>query len=391
MKRKKIYIDGLGIVEGHISGVGQYIIGILRGIDDILDNQKNKGMPTPDVRVLIPFDKVGTFKKYRFRHVGYKRFPLPFRFVASFWYRGWLPPIDLWFGRAAYIFPRFVSMPLLFSKSAALTIFDLSYETHREFSDTKNALFLSNMVKKSLRTSKKIITISENAKREIVEFYNVSPDTVRVATPAVDQRYFYKRRQDQIDAVKRKYGITSKHYVLALSNLEPRKNLNALVDAYCALPAKTRKDTSLLLVGVNGWKTEELFQKIITKVEEGYDIVRPSQYVTDADKPAILSGASVLVYPSHYEGFGMPPLEALACGTPVITSDNSSLPEVVKGVGKMVPSTDQEALNNALKEVLTNNALYAERVKRAGPERASKFSWERSAQAYLEHAGVELE
>ncbi len=111
--------------------------------------------------------------------------------------------------------------------------------------------------------------------------------------------------------------------------------------------------------------------------------MRPSRYVEDADKPAIISGAKMLVYPSHYEGFGLPPLEAMACGVPVICADNSSLPEVVGQTAKMVSSLDQPGLLAAIKEYLTNNDELTQIMIRAGPDRASHFSWTQSAQVWL--------
>jgi alpha-1,3-rhamnosyl/mannosyltransferase len=168
--------------------------------------------------------------------------------------------------------------------------------------------------------------------------------------------------------------------------LEPRKNLDSLVDAYCQLPKELRQDTPLLLVGVTGWKTDELFHKIVAKVHEGYDIIRPSAYVKDEDKPAIISGAKMLVYPSHYEGFGMPPLEALACGVPVITADNSSLPEVVGSAGAMVPSSDNNQLLKKMVEYLENIDERSESALKEGPQRARQFSWEDSAKVFMEVA-----
>lgn len=388
MSKRKIYIDGLGLVEGHFSGVGQYILGILRGIDELLDDAKQQGKETPRVRLIIPYNTVYKFRKFNFKHIEYKAFPMPFRYMVGFWYRGWMPPIDLWCGPGTYIFPRFVDMPLLFSKSSALTIFDLSYELHREYSDEGNAHFLSKRVCSSMENADQIITISENAKKEIEAFYKVHSNRVHVATPAVDTRYFYKRSSKEIDEVKKKYGINTKKYILALSNLEPRKNLDGLIDAYCMLSAKERSDTALVLVGVNGWKTEDLFRKIVSKVKNGYVIIRPNKYVSDADKPAILSGASMLVYPSHYEGFGMPPLEALACGTPVITANNSSLPEVVKKAGIMVDSKDTAALSDAIRQYLQNIDSVTKKAQLEGPQRALAFSWKESAKIYLSAAGV---
>lgn len=381
---KRIYIDGLGLVDGHFSGIGQYILGILQGMDRLIEESKAKGEPHPDVVVVIPFDKLKRFRSFGFKYIRCKRVPIPFRYYANLWHRGLMPPLDLFCGRGDYIFPRFVDMPLMFSRSIGLVIYDLSYELHRQYSDEVNARFLSKRVKRSLKRARNVITISENAKKEIVEFYGVPAGKVFVATPATDQTHLYRRSHQEIERAKQKYGITAKNYILALSNLEPRKNLRALVDAYCNLPKEARKDLALLLVGVSGWKADALFDEIITKVSEGYDIIRPDKYVSDKDKPAIISGASMLVYPSHYEGFGMPPLEALACGVPVITSDNSSLPEVVKGVGTMVNvDNGNEELKRVLKEELKNIDKVQHKALSEGPTRATEFSWKQSAQVYF--------
>lgn len=384
MKRQKIFIDGLGLVEGHFSGVGQYILGILRGLDELLESSKYKGRNTPRIIVIIPRDTVAKFKNFGFKHLEFKKFPLSFRYMAALWHRGWLPPIDLWCGRGTYIFPRFVDMPLLFSKSAALVIFDLSYELYRQYSDEGNAVFLSKGVRRSIKNARKVVAISENARKELIDFYKLDAGRVVVATPATDPRLFYRRSVKEIEDVKRKYDIKG-DYILALSNLEPRKNLGALVDAYCRLPKEVTNKTALLLVGVSGWKTDELFKDIVKRVDAGYNIIRPSEYVIDEDKPAIISGAKMLVYPSHYEGFGMPPLEALACGVPVISADNSSLPEVVGQAGKLI-SDNLDALYKAMVEYLDSIDRLSQQSISEGPSRAKQFSWTKSAQVFLDIA-----
>lgn len=387
MKRQKILIDGLGLVEGHFSGVGQYILGILRGMDQLIDEARYNGEKVPRIVVIIPRDTVAKFKAFAFKHLEYKCLPLPFRYVAALWHRGKMPPIDLWCGRGDYIFPRFVDMPLLFNKSKVLIVIDASFELYRQYSDEGNAIFLSKGVRESIKRARNVVSISESTRKDVSEVYGLNSKDISVATPAVDQKLFYRRSQQEIDSVKQKYGIKAKKYILALSNLEPRKNLESLVDAYCALPASARKDTALLLVGVNGWKAAQLFDKIISKVREGYDIIRPSQYVSDDDKPAIISGASMLVYPSHYEGFGMPPLEALACGVPVITADNSSLPEVVGNAGVTVASDDLDGLTNAIQQYLNDLDGVTKKAMIEGPRRARLFSWRESAQTILDLAG----
>ncbi len=382
----KIYIDGLGLVEGHFSGVGQYILGIIRGLDEIIEDAKYNKRDYPEIYVFIPKNSVERFRSFNFKHIYYKTLPFSFRVISFLWYRNLTFPIDLFLGKGKYIFPRFVDMRLSFSKSDELVVFDLSYELYKQFSDDKNAEFLSREVRRSINNTKKVIAISKNARKEIINFYKLDPKKVVVATPAVDPKLFYRRSNEEIDKVKRKYEIEG-DYILALSNLEPRKNLKSLIDAYCKLPKEFTSKVGLLLVGVNGWKTDKLFKHIIKKVNEGYNIMRPSEFVTDTDKPAIISGAKMLVYPSHYEGFGMPPLEALACGTPVITSNNSSLPEVVGNVGVMVPSNNIDLLAKEMLNYLRNIDKITKRTIIDGPAQAYKFSWKNSAQIFLNNLG----
>lgn len=380
--KKKIIIDGLTLVEGHFSGVGQYVLGIVRGLDEILDSAKYSGEKLPKIEIVIPYNTVAKFKGYGFKHIKYRRFPLPFRYMTALWVRRWLPPMDLIYGPGVYIFPRFVSMPLLYSRSMTV-IFDLSYEKYKQYTLEKSANMLSKKVRQSIKGTDQIITISQSAKNELIDFYSLEGKKVTIAYPATDPRVFYRRSDDEISRVKAKYGIRG-DYILALSNLEPRKNLDSLVDAYCDLPEEKRKDLSLLLVGVSGWKTDALFQKITDRVNHGFKIIRPTKYVLDEDKPAVISGAKILVYPSHYEGFGMPPLEALACGVPVITSDNSSLPEVVKGVGVMIPSDSTPSILRAITDYLDDYNAVSHRARTEGPKRADSFSWISSAQRYLD-------
>lgn len=379
---KKIYIDGLGLVEGHFSGIGQYILGILKGMDELLDNAKYAGKDTPEIKVIIPFDTVKRFNEFEFKHVSYKIFPLSLRYMTALWHRNWLPPIDLICGQGLYIFPRFADMRLAFSPSAALVIYDLSFELYRQYSDEGNARFLSKAVKRSIKKTKKVIVISENVKKEVIDYYGLPSKDIVVATPATDPRLFYRRSHGEIEKVKQKYAIKGS-YILALSNLEPRKNLDSLIEAYCHLPKNVTKDLSLLLVGVDGWKMDKLYKKIVEKVTAGYKIIRPICYVSDIDKPAIISGAKMLIYPSHYEGFGMPPLEALACGTPVITANNSSLPEVVGQAAKLINSDDISELSLSIREYLTDIKSITNKSIKNGPAQARRFSWITSAENIL--------
>jgi glycosyltransferase involved in cell wall biosynthesis len=389
VKKKTIYFDGLAIVDGHFSGIGQYTLGILRSVDKYIDSEKLKGNEPPKVKIIIPKDMMHVFYGFKFKHLIPAKFPMKFRTMAGLWHKGKMPPLDLLYGRGYYVFTRFVTMPLMFSKSAVV-IYDLSFELYSQYADEKNAKFLSKGTKKSIKQVDQIFTISKNSKTEIKDFYSFPASKIHVAPPAADPAYFYKRSESEIAKVKREYGIT-KNYILALSNLEPRKNLETLVDAYCKLPKKYRDQYSLLLVGVSGWKTDQLFKKIIDLVNDGFDIIRPNKYVSDLDKPAVISGASMLVYPSHYEGFGMPPLEALACGTPVITADNSSLPEVVGKAGIMLDCTDTAEFTKEMQKIIDSIDDTTEKVMLTGPKQAAKFNWDESAQIYIKNILKEAE
>ena len=380
---KTIFFEGLGLVEGHFSGIGQYILGILKGLDEIIEQEILEGKKVPEVKVIIPRGTLPRFYSFKFKHIKPEVLPISFRWMARLWHRGLMPPLDLYCGPGHYVFTRFVTMNLAYSKSSVI-IYDISFELFRQYSDEKNAAFLSKGTRRSLTKVENVFTISKSAKKEIKDFYKIPDSMIDIATPAADQRYFYRRSAEEISKVKEKYGI-KKDYILALSNLEPRKNLDTLVDAYCALPESYRNKMSLLLVGVSGWKTDKLFSKIVSLVNEGYDIIRPMKYVADKDKPAIISGAKMLVYPSHYEGFGMPPLEALACGIPVITADNSSLPEVVGSNGKILNCMDTEGITSSIIEYYDNSNEIMSQAIIYGPKQATTFSWAKSAEVYWKY------
>jgi alpha-1,3-rhamnosyl/mannosyltransferase len=384
MSKNKIFIEGLGLVEGHFSGVGHYINGILSGLDELLEKKKYlEQQDLPEIYVVIPRDTIKKFKKFGYRNIRYKTVPFSFRKMGVLWTRNKLPPLDLFTGKGTFLFTRFVPMPLMFSKSSVI-IYDLSYELFKQFAEERNRQFLSQRVSKTIHSVDRVFTISKNAKKEIMNFYRIDEEKVLIAHPAADQKYFYRRSNKEIVRVKNKYEIKG-DYILALSNLEPRKNLETLVKAYCTLPKKYRDTISLLLVGVSGWKTDALFQSIIKKVEEGYKIIRPSSYVLDMDIPAVISGAKMLVYPSYYEGFGMPPLEALACGVPVITADNSSLPEVVGKNGKMIKCDDTKGLVESIANYLDDIENVTNKSIIDGPAQASNFSWQKSAKVYWDY------
>lgn len=375
-RKLKVFVDAEVLIAPHFSGIGHYTLELLRALDRAIEDRNDI-----EVTLGVYFKRVGHLRAYGFRNFKVRRSPFPLRVSNALKIRNIQPPYDLLFGRKIYLFPNYTSWPLLFSKAVSI-VYDLSFEYFPEYVEPRNQKFLSDNVKRSVQRSKKIITISTNSRKEIVDFYNISKENVPIIYPGIDQSEFYRRPTDEVRKIKAKYGIHGK-YILFVGNIEPRKNLKNLLLAYEKLNPKLRKEYSLLLVGARGWLDNEIFKIIGRLRKSGNHIQQPLEYVKDADRPAIFSGAELFVYPSLYEGFGIPPIEAMACGVPVIASDNSSLPEAVGKAAKMVSADSVDDISRAIETVLSDTKLQRKMVQ-DGFKQADKFSWDREAAKLLQ-------
>jgi len=222
-----------------------------------------------------------------------------------------------------------------------------------------------------------IIAVSEHTKRDMVRILAIPEERIHVVYNAADPMYHPIHDHDEIMGMMHKYALPGPGYILHVGTLEPRKNLARLVEAYAMTLGNCGDRTpSLVLAGYKGWYYEEIFHSIERLGLQ--QRVIPTGFVDDEDLPALLNGALFFVYPSLYEGFGMPVLEAMACGVPVITSNASSLPEVVGDAGLLVDPTDTDALAAALMLLLDDPERRAA-LRAAGLARAALFSWERAA------------
>lgn len=287
----------------------------------------------------------------------------------------WTPllfPLDLRRRRAdlahvQYLVPPVTHCPVV------TTVHDVAFRRFPALFPLKHRLLLNTLIPPSVRHAAAVITGSEATRRDLLELYDLPPGKVHVTPYAADPQY---RPQDPVAcrrAVKARLGVSAP-YVLAVGVLQPRKNLARLVRAYNRIAARVPQ--RLVLTGKPGWAPEEL-QAAVAASPAGRE-PRFTGYVADADLPALYGGADLFVYPSLYEGFGLPPLEAMACGTPVLTSNVSSLPEVVGEAAVTVDPRDEEALAAAL-EALLLDAPRRAALSRAGLARAASFSWERTA------------
>jgi glycosyltransferase involved in cell wall biosynthesis len=250
--------------------------------------------------------------------------------------------------------------------------------------DEDNRNYLIRAVASAVAHSDHIITISQNSRREILEHYGhngLDPGRITVALPATDPNLFYPRPVDEISDASERYGIDGP-FVLFTGTLEPRKNLHGVLNTWKALPKAITEEYRLVLTGQKGWLDQDLLSAIDAVRDTGTTIIQTG-YVPEEDLPKLYSGAAVFLYPSHYEGFGMPPLEAMACGAPVVTSNNSALPEVVGDAGLMADADDAKALAAAVEGILTDSGR-AGALREQGLNRARQFSWDTSAKAVLE-------
>lgn len=278
-----------------------------------------------------------------------------------------------------FFFPNFVRWPLLYTKRSVVIVHDLGYIDYPHvLKNAHHRRYLNWAVPRSMKKATHIVAISESTKKQIMHHYAISSEKISVVTPAIEAAQYQPASSQAIAQAKQKYGIEGE-YVLYLGTLEPRKNIVGIVEAYRNMPEKTRKKYKLVLAGGKGWGSDEIEAAIHTIAPD--QLVRTG-YIADEDIPALYSGAATFVYPSLYEGWGMQILEAMACGAPVITANNSSLPEAGGKAAAYIKTGDNAQLSQVMQEVLEDPKKRAE-MTRLGKAHAKSFSWESSARVLL--------
>ena len=262
-----------------------------------------------------------------------------------------------------------------FPGPSVITVHDLSWIRHPETHPKQRLAAMGRHFPRSLERASAILTDCSFVKQELVETFGLNPESVTPVLLGVSPD-FIPRAPAECNAFLADHGLAHGKYVLSVGTLEPRKNIPTLIDAYSMLPADLQQRFPLVLVGMRGWLTSGLEARMKPLVERG--VIKPLGYVADEMMPLIYSGAAAFVFPSLYEGFGLPPLEAMACGTPVISSRSSSLPEVVGDAGVLVDPMNVDALAESLRRVLEDRA-FAEVLAQQGIKRAAGFSWKKTA------------
>ena len=265
--------------------------------------------------------------------------------------------------------------PILLPCAGIITIYDLSFILFPERLHPLRRLYLRWGTRYSARKAQRVIAISASTKRDIVKLLGVAESKVDVVLCGVDEDFQLLENQRVLDDFRRKRHLPEQ-MILFVGTIEPRKNLITLLRGYALLRKKVQLPP-LVIGGAKGWHHQEVFS-VAEELGLREDIIFPG-YIPQDELPLWYNAADFFIYPSLYEGFGLPPLEAMACGTPVIISNTSSLPEVVGEAGILVDPDNAEQIAEAMQRVLADNALRAE-MRRRGLNRAREFSWQKAAQ-----------
>lgn len=264
--------------------------------------------------------------------------------------------------------------PVLLRARSVVTVHDLAFVTAPGTMSVARRHYLTTLTAHSVRHADRVIAVSESTRRDLETWFGVPPDRVSV-TPLAAEPRFRPPNPEALAAFRSRDRIVQP-YILSVGTREPRKNIASLVRAFARLADEIPHD--LALVGPSGWMGGELDQALAELPTRIRDRIRLTGFVDDDDLPFWYGGADVFAYPAHYEGFGLPVLEAMACGVPVVTSDISSLPEVAGDAALLIDPDDEADLATALLEVMTDPGLAAA-LRDRGRRRAAEFSWQTTA------------
>jgi len=369
----KIGVDIRFLARGVQSGVEEYTLNLLPRLFGFKDAEfklfynafkKNK--------LEFPWTSFLNIKVFQ------RSIPNRFLQLSSFLFN--FPKIDKMIGGVDYFFsPHFILAPTSKNCRKIITFHDLSFEYYPEFfSFSRNIWHKLMRPKKQAQEADIIISVSESTKEDLVNLYKIKPEKIKVIYPGVGEE-FKKLDSSKISKIKEKYNLPEK-FILYFGTIEPRKNIDGIIKAFDLLKENLRSDIKLVIAGSPGW----LYKNVFRAAEESMfknDIIFTG-FIEKEDKPSLYNLASLFVYPSYFEGFGFPPLEAMACGVPTIVSNCASLPEVAGEGALLVNPYYINEIFVAMKEVLTDASLREDLVNR-GLYQAKKFSWDSCAKETL--------
>lgn len=270
------------------------------------------------------------------------------------------------------------SAPIFYSGKVVVTVHDLIAIKFGSDIPFFSRQFFSRWMPFSYRKADKIIAISEHTKKDIIKYLHINENKIKVIPLAADEKYQQINDKLRLEKIKSKYR-TGANYLLHIGTLNPRKNLGFMIDVFAQI-ANRYPNYNLVITGKEGWYYENLYQQVRDLGLVNRVIF--TGYIEEQDKVDLYNGAAIFVFPSIYEGFGLPPLEAMSCGIPVISSNTSSMPEVIDNAGILLSPTDKNSWIKAIRLII-DDAKIRKNLQAKGLERAKKFSWKKSAQETL--------
>ncbi len=307
--------------------------------------------------------------------------PVGVRYANAIWQRARLPlPVELVAGRANVFHGPDFTLPLALFAHRVVTIHDLAFLTHPQYAFPKLAAYLGRVVPRTVRAADHIIAVSQCTADDLAQRLGVAPEKISVIPIGVDPGVRRVEDQARIMELETRYGLTHP-FILAVSTIEPRKNYEGLIAAFAQARQSPDGPRMLVIAGRKGWLYDGVFEAV--RQFGVQDSVRFLDYVPDEELPVLYTAADALAMPSFYEGFGIPVIEAMACGTSVICSTGGALPEVAGDAALTVAPEDRDGLANALVRVVSDSAL-REELCRKGYARAQRYSWDDAARAHVE-------
>ncbi len=372
----RIGIDIRCLAEGKRTGVEEYTLALLSGLFKRCPENEyilffNAWKKTPDFSWATKYPNV-TVKMFHF----------PNKLLNfSLWYLRF-PKLDTLVGGTDIFFlPNLNFAAVSHKTKLVVTAHDLSFELFPDtFSLKRRIWHFFIHFKRLVLSADRVMAVSESTKNDLIDYYGVPKEKITVIYSGIGEQFHTMSHNDtDLIRVQEKYHLPYR-FILSLATLEPRKNIPALISAYDALQAQghpTLSKYSLVIAGTRGWKYEETFAAIAHSPYKD-KIILPG-FIADEDKTALYNLASIFVYPSFYEGFGFPPLEAMACGVPVIASHSSSLPEIMGDAGILIDPYQPDELFQALKQTLLDPVL-TDTLRKKSQVRAKNFRWEKTVQ-----------
>ncbi len=367
------------------AGIGRYARELIRALSRLdRANQYLLFVPRDAHDDLVTFDWPSNFRIVRA--------PLTERMLAALWHRARIPlPVESFIGRVDVFYSPDFLLPPTRARRKLVTVHDLSYVRLPECFPDVLKRYLDSSVPRSVARADLVLADAESTKRDLIDVYHLPPEKVNVLYSGVDRCFCPQMDEKSMARVSQKYKL-DQPYLLSVSTIQPRKNYIRLIKAFSQLISNPQPQSPisnhpsllsnlcLVISGGNGWMYQEVYETV-EQLGLRERVMFPG-FVDDQDLPALYAMATLFVYPSLYEGFGLPVAEAMACGVPVICSNASSLPEVGGDAVLYFDPCEIDAMANMMRRALADQALRSE-LRTKGLEQARQFSWERAAERLL--------